>query len=313
MTAEEYVMVRKLTDSVNNLDKDIEDLSVANIVNNKMTESINKKFEDIEKGFKDIKKINRKRVCIKSVRVFGRILRFICPSIIAVGVSFGSLAVAGDIPFYKQDVRTPMHYELSVDNSGNESVNNWYEYDAQLSATINIYSKWELKDDGKYHRTVGNYSMVFPYEKIKEFVKSEEAVRKQFGSPRNTEEVQDVVSEEELNRGAYILGVYRYDDYTDCVMLEQDDYHNNVLSGLFVFLLVIYNAMFYFFRYETGYSFREKLAEELYEKNRKIYLSPDIKKQFKEKRKEYERIKKGNNNPVDIDDLLDKKKIYKRG
>ena len=296
-----------LLSKINDLGKQIEDIECVNIVNSTITNKIETNIDGIKKDIHDIDFRNRVDACIRNVKIFGRFMQLLCPYILAVSLAFGTTLVLGDNPFIREkNVHVPKHYEMSVDEKGNSTTDSWYEKDANNESSFYFYGEWRLEDDGKYHRSVTEYTTNMKKNGIGK------VIRDYYGE-RGTilpDEIRDEISEKDLYKDFSIAYTYRYDDDKDFILEEQSEEKNDYYKMLFIIFSVVYSIGSTFYRFDYSDFDFTQYCKKYIDGYKPIDLS-EVKRQFSEKRKEYERIKKGNIKQVDIDDICNAKTYRK--
>ena len=296
----DYVLVDSLNQKMEDLESDINELHEINVITNSIIGNIDNSVNDVNKEIKKINSINRKRVCIRNIKVFRNILKLIIHPIIAIALAFSfSHFVLNDIPFYRQDRVNTMRYEETIDSLGNEELNNWYS-DVNWFMTkaeeknnwLYKYGKWEKRGNG-YYRDVDEFIIGdYPKNNIKELFDNSSKLRDTYGFLETLKyETTDKVTEEELALENYMKAVYHYTDENDYIIIPQSEEENRrdnffflgMLFGFGVMSAGIINSIIND-RLNSG----QKAIGEDYTR---VDIE-DIKKQFHDKRMELEKTKK---------------------
>ena len=307
----DYVIVNNLSEKVDQLGKSIDDLQNISIINSAINKDIKRQIEVIEKGLEEVRQTNFQRMSIRNIKIFGKILRFFMPFLIATSLSYGLVCLCyEDTPVINDYQVVPKHTISVIDN--NSSINEEYSYQrgANTWDEIAVYGKWELKDDGKYHRTVTNYKVKVSLERMKEMINDKNAIKDNFlYSGEDSEEISDTIPED-LDNKEYIQATVKYDDRTSYITKERSD--DDFIGELIAFIIgfAMLNSVSSIYRSDVSNFSYSRDVNKLKREYRKIDVN-DIKRQFKEKRKEFERIKNGNKNPIDIDDIINTKTYRK--
>lgn len=297
---DDYTLVTSLNQKMNDLSSDINELQTSNVINNSIIGNINNSVNDVNKEIKKINGINFKRVCIRNIKVFGNIMKLVIHPLLALALAFGFSRIAlNDIPFQRQDVVSTMHYEETIDNLGNKELNNGYSNTNWFTMSPNEknnwlykYGKWE-KRDNDYYRTIDEYIINgYPKENIQELFDNFSKLKESYSFTKlTTYETKGEVSSEELALNNYMKAVYHYTDENDSYIAPQSEEENVsdtvfFLGMLFGFGLVSSAVVTDIINRKLSHGYRV-IGEDYV----KLDID-DIKKQFHEKRIEFEKMQK---------------------
>lgn len=289
----DYTIVKKLTDKVEELDKKIDNIGDDNIVGHSTVDDINGLIKDINKDIKKVNRKNRVMTSIKNIRIFGTCIRFFFPFLIAIGLAFGVHNMCtGDIPFYPQDVFKFAHHNENIDKTGIVSDDVVYSNDkSNRGNSAEIITKWEQKPDGRWYRAIKTYNSTDNYtlEQLLEYAKDENLnIEKVFGKVDDVKfEVKNSLSQEDIEQGDYLKIIYRHNNEEDVMLLPQDLWPNIGYSVLFLFFLFVTEAGAVMWRGDSNYD-PEKSWKKFEEKYKKIDIE-ELKKLFAAKKIKFER------------------------
>lgn len=203
-----------------------------------LVDDLSKEISDLEERIKNVESTNKKKSVIKNVRIFGSILKFCLPLLVAIGIAFGASYALGDIPFYPQDVLKYNNYTIEFDNKGMDKLSSKYETKKALSSYVDYYSKWDLKADNRYYRYKKSYvfgSDEVSLDKLKEAISNNDNLDNILGKARSEKlEIKESLSEDDITNDGYAKVYYAYIDNNDFMMARQDTLENIGYSVCFV-------------------------------------------------------------------------------
>lgn len=309
----------ELEQDVNKLDKKIEDLKYANIVSNKMQDSINEDIKNIGNKIRNINIHNIECDLIRKAKVLGKFVLRALPYVIIANIILGfHLFVFREFPFYRDLEKHYPRHEVTLDKDvmidnvegiKQTRYNNAVKYtDGKAFYT----TKWELGEDNKYHRLMKEYDVSdFTPEELQKIVDKPEVeledILYRYRSEKEEIKDKEELTPEELNKDDNVRFIYHYIDENDFVMEIQSPPNNIGFTLAYLILTIASSGVLFFSRRENNYN--EEFIKEL-EKIKKRYTKTDIeeiKKLFKENKIKFELVKKGE---VTLTDPIDGSKIY---
>ena len=295
-----YALVKDLNDSMNRLNNDIGSIQTSNVINNSKLDKIDNSIKDINKDIKKINSINHKRVCIRNLKVFKNILKIIIHPLIALCIALSvSHFMFNDIPFIRQDRVNTMRYETTIDNQGNITTNNkysdtnWFSTSARdKSVWIYKYDQWR-KDGNGYIRSIDGFVIDdSSIEKIEELFNDPDKLEKLYANSRvGLYETKDEITEEELQEENYMKAVIHYEDKNDYYIAPQSEEENSRDTA--IFLATLFGSGIVATANTLDYIDKKRRRGQgiISEEYEKLDIE-DIKKQFSEKRIEFEKKSK---------------------
>lgn len=291
----EYELVSSLNTDIEKLDEKISNIGNENIIDHSTVKEVDKMIKDIDR---DIKRVNRKnvlKVCIKNIKIFGRILQLIFPYLVAAGIAFtGQILLGGDIPFYPQNNKYYATHEETIDYTGVISDESFYDSSSsKLSNTIYYASKWEQREDGKWVRELKEFAKVPKYsiEELTEMAKEKDLdIEKVFGKVSKTKtEVRSSLPEDEIEKDSGIIIINRYIDKDDYIFIREDTLPNIGGGIIFIFIAAVLSLPVIDWRMDASDFSISRHIRRINSENSKIDLS-EIKKLFASKKIKFESI-----------------------
>ncbi len=285
-----YNLVKDLSKKIDAFDNCVKSIQEANDSQiNKIDNAIN----DINKDIKKVNRDNFKKSCIKNIKVFERKFRIILPHILAVALTFGISKWTGDIPFYRQDEIKTKHYEQTIDNLGNDEITSWYSKEDNDRNWIYQYKKWDYRyfhDD--YTRDYSKYWLDdYDKELLNELFNNPDLIYNRFRYYKDEfMEQKKEVSDEELALDSYIKAVYHTVDNNDYIIEPQSEKDNTNASMLFICGFLAFQLFAFVFSTNLCDDY-QKDYERIINNYKKVDIE-DIKRQFQEKRMEFEKVLK---------------------
>ena len=295
-----YNLVEELKIGINNLDKEIEDLANANIINNSKLEQVNNSFKNVNNVIKEIEKENIKTVCIRNLKIFGKfIMRLLPYTLIASGLFVAHMLLIKDIPFYPQKVNKVAIHEIKVTKNNIDDKVLYYKELITVSrdefqSKAYYTSSWQLQEDGKYHRTVKEYTAnnfeTYEYQLVANNPNTNllSVLDKELSSKEEVKEAFEL-SDEDLSSGNTIKFVFRYKDDEDFIIEAQDTGANLVYSLLYILTTLPLLFAPFLDRIAKSYSYRE-IVKKKKKENKTIDIS-ELKKLLDEKKLKFEIVK----------------------
>ena len=256
-----------------------------------LVEKLEKDIDDLEKRIKDVPKENFKKISIRNIKIFGRFMQMIAPYLIAAIIPFVGQSLLFDMPFYPEEVKSPKHYMMELDNRGIEAYQSGYEKINDEKDRVYIYSNWQ-EDKGMYSRTIKSYSInIDDISEIKDLVnKKDVEIEDILGSPiSNITETKNIITDEDKELDGYIKLVYYYNDKDDYIVIKQTPGENIVFSIIYLIMLGMCEYGVLKYRYDlSNFSYSS-----YYEKYMEKYKKTDIKileKKLEIKKENYKRL-----------------------
>ena len=300
MNNDDYTLVESLTQKTDRLNNSIDEFQDINVVNNSIIGKIDNSINDVNKDIKKINNINRKRICIRNIKIFKNILKLLLHPFLALCVSFSlSYFIFNDLPFVQQDRVNTMRYETIIDNQGNMSTDNhyddtnWFSTPAKKKNTMIFkYGKWKKIDKG-YGRdydgyVIGNLSL----EQIKELFDNPDKIDELYANSKTLLfEEKDEITDEELNQENYIKAIIHYEDTDDYYISPQNE-EENIRDSVTFLVLLFGSGLFASSNVKDIIEKRQLSGQGIILEDYKKIDIDDIKKQFHEKRIAFERTQK---------------------
>ncbi len=286
-------LVEDLRDSINNLDKEIEDLSNSNIINSSKVEHVNKSFEKVNNEIKKIDKNNRKAIRIRNLKIFKEYIKRVFPYTLIASILLGlQVAVIGDIPFYPQKVNKIAVREKEINSESIED--NRIRYEDPFSMSSDSLKKrayyttsWQMREDGKYHRTTKEYSVkdfnIYEYQLVANNPNTNllNVLDREMSSKEEVK-TADELSSEELASGNSIKFVIQYKDKEDYIIEAQDLGPNIGLGVAYLAIVLPLCLPTLTNRLRKCYCFSWIIEDII--KETKLIDTTELKKLFKEKK-----------------------------
>ena len=236
-----------------------------------LVSKLSKDIDDLEKRLKHVNIENFKKISIRNIKIFGRVLQMLYPYILAFTIPFTLQSIIFDIPFYPENVRQEKCYMMELDNKGIIDYQSQYDSFSNESNRLYIYSKWEKSND-YYTRTINLYRLNdFTNDELIELVNKDSlSIVELLGSPVSSiTEKKNILTEEEIKDDGYIKAKYYYEDKDDYIIIRQSIGENLVCSLLFLFIMGM--SEYAVFKYRSDYSsfyFQDRVDDliERYEK-----------------------------------------------
>ena len=304
----DFVLVQNLENKIDELDNNINDLSCANIVNNASKNKVENDIKEINQEINRINKMNRERTHIRNIKIFEKLLIIVLTVTLGISIPIClSKVIFNDIPLYRQDEVRTKHYEETIDNLGNTSLDSWYSEEGNDYDWIYVYEKWGTNYWGVPDRSATKYPINdYPKENIQELLNNPEKIKELYNYYRvNLYEQKAEITEEEKNLEGYIKAVYHYIDENDYIIVPQDEDENFKQFAFFLMFFTVSSLITMASIYSMDYHEYKKKLMEYY---KKVDIN-DMKRQFKEKRMAYEAYK--GNKPIDIDNIINRKVLTK--
>lgn len=305
-----YIRVSDLRNDINNLDKKMDNIGNDNIINHSTVSEIEASINNIENSIKATKRQNFLKTCIKNIKICGRAIQGIGPYVVVASIVFGLQTVIYDVPFFRQDQFKIAQHEQIIDNSGvfDDKVT-YVTPDATPVNAAHFSTGWEKKTDGKYYRTIKEYSIgEKTIDELKEIVNNPNITFDEvFGKSTSTKyevKTEEEITEKEKQEGKGFKIVYRFTDDEDVILQAQDLGQNIGFSIIYLVFTALCSSLIVLWRMEeSDFDFMDHLHR-IQRENPTIDLSEVI-KLFEEKKIKFERVK---HQEVTIEDPITGKK-----
>lgn len=309
-------LVSEVKIDINELGKEIEDLANANIINNSRIEQVNNSIKNVNKKIKTIEKDNLKTICIRNIKVFGKFIYRVLPYVLAASGMFAAhITTFKDVPFYPQKVNKIAYHETVITKDTIDDQMIGYKDPitvAKNELTDKAYytTSWQMQEDGKYHRTIKEYTAVdfnvYEYQLAANNPDNNllSVLDKEISKTEEVKEAEEL-SSEELAKGSSIKFVFHYSDEEDFIVEAQDDMTNFGLTMAYILVTLPLFLPTFLTRLSRFYSFRE-IAKKIIEENPTIDTKK-LKLLLEEKKIKFELVKIGQ---VSLEDPITHKKSY---
>ena len=303
--------VKDLEDSINNLDKEIEEVTSSSINSSNVIDIINEDIEKIDIKVRKIDLNNIKKAIIRKIKIAGNYFLHALPYIIIPTITFLiSFYLIHDIPFYRQPEKHYAIHESVITQDG--ITDNVIEYKAKNFIDKDSFkmkgyykSPWVKRADGYYHRSISEYgTSVYTVDFLQKVIDNPNLSLKDhlYNVKNVTKEVKkpSEITLEEINKDGEASFVYHYSDDTDFIIEAQASNINIIETSMFIaFVLMIYIL----------YPYSDKHLDRIRKINKK-YKKEDIeelKKLLKENKIKFEVVK---NNRVSMIDPITSEKTF---
>jgi hypothetical protein len=298
--------VLDLEESINDLDKEIEDISCANINSNNVIDIVNDDIEKINIKIKKIERDNLKKSLIRKIKKAGRFFVRVLPYIITTALSFViSTYAVNDTPFFRQpDKYYAIHEYTIYENETTDTISAYIDKPSRSneSSRPKAYYKsaWMLEEDGNYHRVTSEYYINhLTLEQAKKYSEDpnlslNDIVFNYAGDNRKDSKETKSPSEitpEELNETGKFYLVFHYTDDTDFVIQAQPSGSNIVDTVFFLFISSVLACGPLMIRLITDYREKYDLSMFLLDKKYKEEDISELKKLLEEKKLKFEVVK----------------------
>ena len=294
-----YSFIQQLNSDINKLDQKIDNVGYDNIINHSTVKEMEESVNDIDRRIRIIDKENAKRFCIKNIKLFGKLLHRVYPYVVVAGLVFGGQSLIGDVPFIQQDQIKFAQTQVVLDSDANLEKTKDYIIAAQKNEdyAVTYYTKWELKQDGYYYRTIKKYKLKYYKNRMYNNLLDENNKNKMsdiYDEPYSIDyEKKDPseLTQDEIEKEEYIRYVFHLQDEEDIIIEAQDMSYNLILSGVYLFGAATFITIMYFMRKHYSRFDYYKAIDIVKHSYPEIDIEK-LKKLFKAKKIKYEVIKK---------------------
>lgn len=205
-------------------------------------ESLKLEIEDLKGKIKKSKGNNK---VIKNLKIFRCMLKTVSPYLLTVGITSGVLFSLKN-PFDLNEWKCYAHFALEYDQFSKLTRQEVY-YDSSLQQDrnhfIKQYTKWEQQDDESYSRMVTTYEISYK-KTLQELLEllSKDLVDIRDFSIKETSKVQEIkyaLTEEELNKEAFLQATYYCVDTNDFILVEETIGEHVMMVFIEVILILI--------------------------------------------------------------------------
>ena len=312
--SQEYI---EIEEGLKNLDKEIEDISCANINCNNVIDIVNDDIKKIDIKVRKVDLRNIKKSLIRKTKILGKWVVRIIPYVIAFSISFCfDYFLIKDVPFYRQPEERIAIHETVIDSDG--ARDNIIEYKSRMSMSRSttedkayFTTSWILGVDGNYHREIKEYDLdEYPQDYLESLANKQDKnlVDVLYRYRKSTEEIKSPseLTKEELEEESSVLFICRYTDEED-IIIEAQSVGANIHAGIWFLVMGGVMSLMPFCHRLGGYNerFNKKI---LSIKNQ--YKEEDIKelkRLLKEKKLKFELVKR---NKVTMTDPITSEKMY---
>ena len=312
--SQEYIDIEE---GLKNLDKEIEDISCANINSGNVIDIVN---EDIKKLDIKVRKIdlrNFRKALIRKVKILGKWVVRLLPYIVVIGLAYAfNYYLIKDIPFYRQPEEHIAVHEMVITKGLTTDKVVEYLHNKEITSSVlknkAYYTTSWIKDvDGNYHREIKEYDLDENSQEVLENIannKGKNLLDVLYRYKKSTEEVKSPseITPKELESEGSVRFVCHYSDEEDIIIEAQSVGANTLYSTVF-FVIALILSMFpvciraggYFdsFLYQVG-CIKDKYKKEDIE---------ELKKLLKEKKLKFELVKR---DTVTMIDPITKEKTF---
>ncbi len=306
-----YTSSYELIQDINSFERKIDNIGDENIINHNRAEEIEKDINAIASKIKRTNQRNKFSSIIKNVKIFGRALQGIFPYALVVGTVFGLQSLIYDVPFIRQDQYKIAEHNEVIDNNGliYDKVN-YAVSSINVSNSAYYSTSWEKKDDGKYYRTVKEYSIRnSDIEELEEVVNNPDITFDEaFGRPEIKYEIktEEEITENDLKEVKGYKIVYRYLDDEDFIVEIQDVDQNIGFAVIYIVFTALCLIPIALFRKETRFFDFKAHLYNLQKKYQKIDLTEAI-KLFEEGKAKFYRVQ---HEKIELTDPITNEKTY---
>ncbi len=211
------------------------------IFQKKLLQQMKKEIEILEFERKHLKVINLKAKTIRKLKISTRILKLGTPFLVTAGIVTGGFAYFNQLPFYSDEKKEYSNVMVEYDNLGN--VRTEQQYNNELPKDViqlRHYTKWELVGN-EYVRTITSYKMEkIGFEEIVSLLENKDVkIEDILGKPISTiSEVKNNITEEEVQRGAFIQCVIYSQVKDDYILVKQSTGENILFTFIYVVLIM---------------------------------------------------------------------------
>ena len=306
-----YTSSYELIQEINFLKRKIDDIGKENIINHHLAEEVENNINSIAIKIENTNRRNRYSPIIKNIKIFGRALQGVFPYAIITGAIFGLQALIYDVPFIRQDqYKIAAHNEIIDINGLICDKVNYVVSSTSLNNSAYYSTNWEKRDDGKYYRTVKEYTVKYrDVEELKELINNPDMTFDDvFGKPETKYEIktEEEITENDLKEGKGYKIVYRYLDDEDFIVEIQDVGPNIGFSVVYILFTALCLIPIAIIRdKESKFNFREHFYS-LQQKYQKVDLTEAI-KLFEEGKIKFYRVQ---HRQVQLTDPITNEKTY---
>ena len=312
-----YKRVEDLQEDINNIEKKMENIGNDNIISHSTIDEIEQDINNVSTNINNTKRKNRRKTCIKNIKIFGRIVQAVFPYVLAASIVFGIQVAVYDVPFIRQKQFKIARHDQTINQSGivDDEITRILDSDKK-SPRIFYNTKWEKREDGKYYRSIKEYYVdKYSTEELLAMLNDPAFdFEKAFGDATTKFEVRDEknITQEEIEASNEFKIVYQFSDDEDVVLIAQDVWPNIWQSFMYILFVSFFELFALAWRngefeiqksFNYNYDFGKFIAN-IKKKNKTIDIS-EVEKLFNEKKIRFEVVK---HQQVTLTDPIDNKK-----
>lgn len=224
---------------------------------------LQKEIQQLEFAIKHPKVANINNDLLRRLNIGLCTTRLIAPYVLTAGLVTGTFIFMGNIPFYPNDeLRFYSYVMTEFDSLGNVRYEQQYAPFDYSQDMVYAYSKWELQSDGLYVRNVNAYEIQDQtYEDLVILFRQDDISLEGFfgASASNRKELRPVLSEDELQKEAFLQAVIYRQDKSDYIARKETARENLLISIGYVIVTLMAESV--------PLHFRKKLSSFYYHAN----------------------------------------------
>lgn len=232
----------------------------------KKQDRLKKDIKKLEEDIKNAKTKNQKVKALRGLKYSLRFLQLIAPYAVAAGIGLGAFHALGITPFIRDEHKKYLESENQFDSLGNVRYEEQYDNYKNAIASITYYGEWKKDDDGLYKRDIKKYAnKKIDNDTIKEIVEKKDinSLEEIFGDPiARSVEKKNNITEEELNKKAYLQATTYSKDKDDFIIVTEDLATNIGTTILFLVVLILLEVGTLSYREQlTSFNFGDSISD----------------------------------------------------